>query len=85
MMKKRLIEFDFDLYHNSDKQFIQSQAGVFRTNCLDCLDRTNVVQTLFARDHLNNLIVHFGLRLGSTEQSCLMNLFNNLWADVSFV
>ena len=25
------------------------QEGVFRTNCIDCLDRTNVVQSLFAR------------------------------------
>jgi len=25
------------------------QDGVFRTNCMDCLDRTNVVQGLFAK------------------------------------
>ena len=25
------------------------QTGVIRTNCVDCLDRTNVVQTLLAR------------------------------------
>ena len=25
------------------------QEGVFRTNCIDCLDRTNVVQSLLAR------------------------------------
>jgi hypothetical protein len=29
---------------------VQSQqVGVLRTNCVDCLDRTNVVQSLFAR------------------------------------
>jgi hypothetical protein len=26
-----------------------AQKGVFRTNCMDCLDRTNVVQSVFAR------------------------------------
>ena len=26
-----------------------SQEGVFRVNCMDCLDRTNVVQTAIAR------------------------------------
>mmetsp|Transcript_10447 Transcript_10447/g.10500 ORF Transcript_10447/g.10500 Transcript_10447/m.10500 type:complete len:155 (-) Transcript_10447:1404-1868(-) len=26
-------------------KMIQEQKGVFRTNCLDCLDRTNVTQT----------------------------------------
>lgn len=24
------------------------QSGVIRTNCIDCLDRTNVIQSLFA-------------------------------------
>jgi len=27
----------------------QWQLGVMRTNCMDCLDRTNVIQTMFAR------------------------------------
>ena len=26
----------------------KTQSGVFRTNCVDCLDRTNVVQSLLA-------------------------------------
>lgn len=26
-------------------KIVQEQKGVMRTNCLDCLDRTNVVQT----------------------------------------
>ena len=28
---------------------ICAQRGVFRVNCVDCLDRTNVVQTAIAR------------------------------------
>lgn len=28
------------------------QEGIFRTNCIDCLDRTNVVQSLLARESL---------------------------------
>lgn len=28
------------------------QTGVLRTNCMDCLDRTNVVQSVFAK-HVN--------------------------------
>lgn len=28
------------------------QKGIFRTNCMDCLDRTNVVQSVFARQLL---------------------------------
>lgn len=30
-------------------QIKQRQSGVMRTNCMDCLDRTNVVQSVFAR------------------------------------
>lgn len=26
-----------------------TQKGVFRTNCMDCLDRTNVVQSVISR------------------------------------
>lgn len=30
----------------------KTQRGVMRTNCMDCLDRTNVVQNLIARRSL---------------------------------
>lgn len=33
---------------------MKNQKGVFRTNCMDCLDRTNVVQSVYAR----NAILH---------------------------
>ena len=32
------------------------QGGVFRTNCIDCLDRTNVVQGLLGRKHLEHVL-----------------------------
>ena len=32
------------------------QNGVFRVNCIDCLDRTNVVQGVLARIHLEYLL-----------------------------
>jgi hypothetical protein len=34
----------------------QRQGGVFRVNCIDCLDRTNVVQCVLARYHLEQLL-----------------------------
>lgn len=30
-------------------QILSTQEGVMRTNCMDCLDRTNVVQSVFSR------------------------------------
>jgi len=38
------------LYCRVDRKgMICEQRGVFRVNCVDCLDRTNVVQTAIAR------------------------------------
>jgi len=37
------------------------QDGVFRTNCIDCLDRTNVVQGLLARHALEDLLAELGV------------------------
>ena len=37
------------------------QKGVFRVNCIDCLDRTNVVQTAIAKSVLETQLVKLGL------------------------
>ncbi len=38
-----------------------TQQGVFRINCIDCLDRTNVVQTSIAKSVLETQLVKLGL------------------------
>lgn len=38
----------------TDFQIAKIQTGVTRTNCMDCLDRTNVVQSIFGRFMLFN-------------------------------
>lgn len=40
----------------SDGKLLISQKGVFRTNCVDCLDRTNVVQSLLGRRMLTTML-----------------------------
>jgi hypothetical protein len=37
------------------------QMGVLRTNCIDCLDRTNVVQSVFARKILTLQLEKLGI------------------------
>ncbi|MED6271976.1 Phosphatidylinositide phosphatase SAC1-A [Characodon lateralis] len=39
---------------NSDGKILTQQKGVFRSNCMDCLDRTNVIQSLLARRSLQS-------------------------------
>jgi len=62
-----------------------SQTSVVRSNCMDCLDRTNVVQSLLARWTLDRMFVDLGLmQRGSTfknEDPAFEFLFRNLWAD----
>jgi len=67
-----------------DGSVVQQQDGVFRTNCIDCLDRTNVVQSLLARRNLLQVfqkmgILHEGQRV--EDQLDFEMLFKNVWAD----
>ncbi|KAI8063476.1 SacI homology domain-containing protein [Gongronella butleri] len=67
-----------------DTVFCQ-QSGVFRTNCMDCLDRTNVVQCAFARYILNLQLMRFGISeypdKGIKYYGDFERVFNNVWAN----
>lgn len=39
-----------------DGTLVSTQEGVFRTNCIDCLDRTNVVQSMIAERVVNGVL-----------------------------
>ncbi|KAI5839330.1 SacI homology domain-containing protein [Morchella snyderi] len=60
------------------------QTGVVRTNCMDCLDRTNVVQSIIARTLLAQQMVDAGvIPPGTTTaaHTAFETLFRNAWAD----
>jgi hypothetical protein len=60
------------------------QTSVVRTNCMDCLDRTNLVQSMLARYTLNRALTELGvLRPGesASDDPSFENLFRNVWAD----
>ena len=60
------------------------QTAVVRTNCMDCLDRTNVVQTMLARFTLTRQLADVGvLRPGESadDDAAFASLFRNVWAD----
>lgn len=64
------------------KGIICEQNGVFRINCVDCLDRTNVVQTAIARIVMETQCRKLGL-LPPEENlplSC-KRIFQQLWAN----
>lgn len=61
------------------------QTGVIRTSCIDCLDRTNVVQAAFSKQILNQFIIHLGLPSHPSDSPHLdggMDVsFNEMWAN----
>ncbi|KAF2795740.1 SacI domain-containing protein [Melanomma pulvis-pyrius CBS 109.77] len=61
-------------------QVTHKQSGVLRTNCMDCLDRTNVVQSACARTALENQLSsgNFNIDLQNDPST---SWFNTLWAD----
>ncbi|KAI9136819.1 SacI homology domain-containing protein [Paraphysoderma sedebokerense] len=54
-----------------DVKIHKKQIGVIRTNCIDCLDRTNVVQSMFAKRLLEVMLKDVGvMREGQTVEAC---------------
>lgn len=63
------------------------QKGVVRTNCMDSLDRTNVVQSVIAHRIMDDALKQMGV-LNSSPETCTAaafaefeSAFKNAWAD----
>ncbi|GAA5922901.1 hypothetical protein JCM1841_003776 [Sporobolomyces salmonicolor] len=62
----------------------RKQTSVVRTNCMDCLDRTNVVQSALGKWVLNNQLRQAGVlsvKESVDEHPAFLALFRNVWAD----
>ena len=69
-----------DMNNNNDEQewhVYDWQTGIVRTNCMDCLDRTNVVQGLFAKHVLEEQLDRVATQFGPNDSP--------LWTDASQV
>ncbi|KAF9906968.1 hypothetical protein EC991_011443 [Linnemannia zychae] len=70
---------------NESWQQLYDQKGVIRTNCMDCLDRTNVVQSAISRHVLNHQLLRLGIASfpdkGLSVYEEFENIFNNVWAN----
>ena len=63
-----------------DGKQVSKQSGVLRTNCMDCLDRTNVVQSAVGRRALELQLKSEGIDL-FLQKDQTAQWFNTLWAD----
>ncbi|KAI9255295.1 SacI homology domain-containing protein [Sporodiniella umbellata] len=84
-LEDELLKQGFCFYRSTSKPCLdQIQTSVVRTNCMDCLDRTNVVQSALGRHVLTRQ-----LRLAGILQSLevienddqFLHVFKNMWAD----
>lgn len=65
-------------------EIVNEQHSVVRTNCMDCLDRTNVVQSVLAQWVLQKEFESADVvATGSTweDNAPLLTSYQNLWAD----
>jgi hypothetical protein len=57
------------------------QNGVLRTNCMDCLDRTNVAQFCYAKLNIMKQLKAIGLNLLSGALQEVINICMEVWAE----
>ncbi|CAL9161819.1 phosphoinositide phosphatase SAC6-like isoform X1 [Musa acuminata AAA Group] len=69
---------------NEKGEKVSGQTGVVRTNCIDCLDRTNVTQSMIARKALESQLKQIGI-FGSDDSISAYPYFDAsykiLWAN----
>lgn len=78
MLRDATKSFGYFLFNRKTKEVLLTQSGTFRVNCLDCLDRTNVVEGLLCKDTLNSFLVNF---MRSSADILFNMCLNEQWAD----
>jgi hypothetical protein len=82
-IQRDFTEYGLFIMDSNDNRINSKQRGVFRTNCLDCLDRTNLVQNELSRLALTS---HLANRPGSEKRygqrfDTVLSRHSHLWAE----
>ncbi|BFZ62812.1 Inositol-1,4,5-trisphosphate 5-phosphatase 1 [Saitoella coloradoensis] len=77
LLKPDADAFAFYVEDQKDGSPILEQNGVFRTNCLDCLDRTNMIQSIICRMALESFLSY----RNDVANNLLWSGHSRLWAD----
>lgn len=86
-LKDRLVEQGYthiEYSKDSTRVIKKTQTSVVRSNCMDCLDRTNVVQSTLARFVLTQQLREIGILEANQkleDQEAFMSSYRNIWAD----
>ncbi|KAH3677628.1 hypothetical protein WICMUC_001731 [Wickerhamomyces mucosus] len=79
LIKEQLFNFGFYSYNLDTNEVISEQTGIFRTNCLDCLDRTNLIQQFISNFALTIFLKNIETKI--SQESDFFLRHNALWAD----
>ncbi|EFA11114.1 LOW QUALITY PROTEIN: synaptojanin-1 [Tribolium castaneum] len=72
---------EFSFYHAIGSTIYSLQTGTIRTNCLDCLDRTNCVQTFFGLEILGRQLQAMQLVDKKQTVSRFEEVFKQMWIN----
>uniref|UniRef100_A0A915JV85 phosphoinositide 5-phosphatase n=1 Tax=Romanomermis culicivorax TaxID=13658 RepID=A0A915JV85_ROMCU len=78
-IKEYLIRCGFFFCNN--EQILKVQTGQVRTNCLDCLDRTNCAQSFFGLNILSYQLEMLGLSEKANIKSRFDDTFRQMWTS----
>uniref|UniRef100_A0A6G1SNP8 Phosphatidylinositide phosphatase SAC2 n=2 Tax=Aceria tosichella TaxID=561515 RepID=A0A6G1SNP8_9ACAR len=69
-------------YYWNDGEVVLEQEGVFRVNCIDCTDRTNVVQRIIALQILDLQLARLGIIAPdiSPEENQCKRIMQTMWS-----
>ncbi|XP_031728441.1 synaptojanin-1 isoform X1 [Anarrhichthys ocellatus] len=67
-------------YYSAETGIVRTQGGTIRTNCLDCLDRTNSVQAFFALEMLPKQLEEMSLTEKPQLVARFQEVFRTMWS-----
>lgn len=86
LLRQSLENFGWFVFDLKEGEVVTRQDGVFRTNCLDCLDRTNLVQQVISLNILEVIMDNQSMSHGNSYRDRAviedtLSKHNFLWAD----
>uniref|UniRef100_A0A673B658 Synaptojanin-1 n=1 Tax=Sphaeramia orbicularis TaxID=375764 RepID=A0A673B658_9TELE len=84
VLKPQLSKFTEEcgfFYYSGETGITRTQSGTIRTNCLDCLDRTNSVQAFFALEMLSKQLEEMGLTEKPQLVARFQEVFRTMWSQ----
>ncbi|KAJ9101490.1 hypothetical protein QFC19_005141 [Naganishia cerealis] len=80
-VKEARERFGWTLVDRSRGELVETQKGVFRTNCLDCLDRTNYVEDVISSFTTSTFITQLSTPESPVSLPMVLAAHRGLWAD----